>query len=105
MHLARILPFSLHVFRIVCLSIMHGLPIGTVLRPNARGELLGKSASFLPVSSSASLGAVLASTQLLSRTFLQSAPSPWGLGTTSSCHLRQGSFSLGQPEGHVHGAV
>ena len=28
-----------------------------------------------------------------------------GLGTAASCHLRQHRFGLGQPEGHVYGAV
>ena len=28
-----------------------------------------------------------------------------GSGTAASCHLRQRRFGLGQPEGHVHGAV
>jgi hypothetical protein len=51
------------------------------------------------------LGAVLASIQMLSPTFLRAATSPWGLGTASSCDLRQGGFSLGQPEGHLHGPV
>ena len=28
-----------------------------------------------------------------------------GSGSVASCHLRQRGFGLGQPEGHVHGAV
>jgi hypothetical protein len=28
-----------------------------------------------------------------------------GLETASSCHLHQRGFGLGQPEGHIHGAV
>jgi hypothetical protein len=28
-----------------------------------------------------------------------------GSGNVASCHLRQYRFGLGEPEGHVHGAV
>src|SRR5262249_47738252 len=74
-------------------------------RPTGTEPRMSTEPTLWAVRSTGLLGAVLASPQLLSPTFRQLAPSPWDLGTTSSCHLRQRGFGLGQPEGHIHGVV